>query len=326
MKKAIKKVQKNNEQAHNATVWVIVLNWNGWRDTLACLDSLKAVQQPTLHILVVDNGSTNGSQERIREYLKLEAMPHVTELIENSENLGFAGGMNTGLKAGMDAGAEWLLVLNNDTIVDPHFLTKMLAAAATNKRIGMLNPKIMLTEPPDHIWSVGSTINWMRTKGTHIGYNEEDHGQYDQPSVRDTAYTTGGCLLVKREVIEAIGYLPEEYFVYYEDGEWSTSAQRAGWRTVVVPAAKIWHKGAASAGEHSSAYIRYHVRNGLLFAKRTGNPLQVAAAFLWSVPRAAWQVVKWILWPEKRLWAKAILAGIADAWLGRTGKINRTYT
>jgi GT2 family glycosyltransferase len=210
--------------------------------------------------------------------------------------------------------------------VDPEFLTTLLDAAATDPSIGMLNPKILLQEHPDRIWSAGGRINWMRTKGWHIGYDEPDRGQYDAPPVQDSQYVTGGCLLLRREVIEQIGFLPEEYFVYYEDGEWSTLAQRAGWRTVVIPGAKIWHKGAASSGEHSASYIRYHVRNGLLFARRTGNLPQITAAYLMSLPRALWQTIKLVFYPAKRTWARAILAGIADAWKGETGFIGRTYT
>jgi len=307
-----------------SSVWVIVLNWKRPKETIACLESLKGVRDPGIRIVVVDNGSGDDSVAQLEAFVKRASAPSFT-LLETGSNLGFAGGMNAGMQTALEQGAEWLLVLNNDTVVDPSFLKTLLEAAKHDPKIGMLNPKILMQEHPDRIWSAGGRINWMRTQGTHIGYDEPDRGQYDHPPIQDSEYVTGGCLLIRREVIEQIGFLPEAYFVYYEDGEWSTKAQRAGWRTVVVPGARIWHKGAASSGEHSASYIRYHVRNGLLFARRTGNPLQVSVAYLWSVPRAVWQVAKLLFMPKRRSWARAILLGLRDAWVGRTGFITQSY-
>lgn len=308
------------------TTYIIVLNWNGWEDTITCLQSLEFVEGAPFHLVLVDNASSNESVPKLEAFLATSELKSHTTFLKNDQNLGFSGGMNTGMDYAMKKGARWILLLNNDTTVDPQFLRTMRQAAESNGRIGMLNPKIYLSDPPDKLWSVGGKVNWMLTKGTHIGYGELDHGQYDKPDIQDTGYTTGGCLLIRREVIEEVGMLPLAYFVYYEDVEWSLRTQRAGWRTVVVPAARIWHKGAASAREFSEAYIRYHVRNGLLLARRMGNPVQIIAAYGVSVLRAGWQMLKLVLVPKKRLWAKAVLLGIRDAWLGRSGFIGRTYT
>ena len=302
-------------------VAIIVLNWNGWQDTLQCLDSLRKVENPTIRVYVVDNGSTNESVPKLRSYLANLNEGEDMVLIENEENLGFSGGMNVGMQRALDDGYDWLLLLNNDVIVDARFLVPMLNAADEDAQIGMVNPKIYLLEEPDMFWSIGGRVNWMKTRGWHVGYRERDIGQYDQPPVQETAYATGGCVLLRRAMLEQIGLMPDIYFVYYEDVEWSLRAQRAGWRTVVVPEAKIWHKGAASAKEASDTYIQYHVRNGLIHARRMGTPLSRVAAYSVSVLRFMWQLVKWVLLPKRRRWARATMRGIRDAWAHREGKI-----
>lgn len=312
-------------------VWIIILNWNGWQDTIECLESLKNVPQTrdgSLCIVVVDNGSTDDSLKQLKVY-GLQPTATRFDLIESRENRGFAGGMNVGIKRALAGEAKWMLLLNNDTTVAPNFLTKLLDAAKADPTIGLLNPKILLkptsvrggSDPPKRFWFIGGRLNRLLTKGMHMAYGEEDKGQYDVPSVRDTDYATGGCLLVRRKVIDNIGLLPEEYFVYYEDVEWNLRARRAGFRCVVVPKAMIWHKGAASSKEFSPSYIRYHVRNGLLLSRRMGMPLQIFAAYSVSLLRALWQIPKLFGSPQQKQWGKAILLGIRDAWLGRTGSI-----
>lgn len=302
-------------------VWVIILNWNGWRDTIECLRSLANITDPKVRILVVDNGSEDDSVAQLKAYSMQPSAPRF-EVFETGRNLGYGGGNNAGMKKALNESAEWILMLNNDTTVEPNFLHTLLDAAASDEKIGILNPKILLAEKTDHIWFVGGELNWMRTKGWHVGYGEKDAGRYDESPVRDTEYATGGCLLVRRKTIEAIGLLPEPYFVYYEDVEWSLRAQKAGWRCVVVPKARVWHKGAASSKEFSPSYIRYHVRNGLLLSRRMGTLPQALVAYTVSIPRALWQLPKLLGTSTQQRWGKAVLFGIRDAWLGRTGKIS----
>lgn len=309
-------------------IWVIILNWNGWQDTIACLQSLSAVTSPPIRLLVVDNGSDDESVEKLREFQKRSDTP-AFELLETGENKGFAGGMNAGMRHARKQGAEWLLLLNNDTVVDRDFLTYLLAAAERNERIGMANPLILHMEgkeKTDRILFFGGKIEWLRARAVHWYYGKAIHEveAVKRAEVFDTDYATGGCVLVRREVIDEIGLMPEEYFLYYEDTEWSLRSKRAGFRCVVVPKARIWHRGAASAKEHSPSYIRYHVRNGLLFVRRNGTILQKTAVFSISALRALWQGVKLLraATPQKRMWAKATLKGIFDAWTLRDGQIS----
>jgi len=306
---------------------VIILNWNGWTDTIECLKSLKSAEVPvrengpeTVRFFVVDNGSTDDSLAKFEKFRYDPSAPAFT-LVETGQNLGFAGGMNVGIRRAIDDGASWILLLNNDTTVTPAFLRLLTAAGDRDPHIGMLNPKILRAAEPTKFWFIGGRVNWMHTRGSHASFGEEDRGQHDTPAPFETDYCTGCCLLARRELIEEIGLLPEAYFIYYEDTEWGIRARRRQWRCVVVPEAKIFHKGAASSREHSFLYIRYHIRNGLLLARRTGNPLQIGAAYSTSALRAFHQLIKRYREPKKRRWSSAILLGIKDAWLGRTGKI-----
>jgi len=309
---------------------VIILNWNGWQDTLQCLESLMAIKEPEIDVLVVDNGSSDESTVKIEEFIsdnqRLDRRGSVSiSLIKNKENLGFAGGNNVGIKEAYKQGANYILLLNNDTIVDPDFLKEMLAVMEKHHTIGLANPKIYRMaengEKTNRFWFAGADINWLHTKGMHRFLNEEDSGQLDGHEYVETGYATGGCLLIRRQTLEEIHLMPEDYFLYYEDAEWSLHARKAGWLCAVIPSAKVWHKGAASTRERSVKYVRYHVRGGFFLCLRNAPLWKIIPAYLWSIPRAGWHAVKWLFLPEKRPFAAGVMLGIWDAWLHRIGKI-----
>src|SRR3989344_4443483 len=304
-------------------IFIIVLNWNGWQDTIQCLNSLKTVSGGPFNILVVDNASTDESVEEISEYIQNHQQQKIA-LLQNDKNYGFAGGNNKGIKIALEQGAEWILLLNNDTQVNESFISELLKVAQSNHRFGMLNPKILYGEPgaTKLIWFIGSKINPVTMRATHIDYQKQDIGQYDTKQFIKSDYATGCCVLVSAKLIEKIGMMPEDYFLYYEDAEWSLKARKQGFKCVVEPSSVIWHKGAASSKAGSSNYIRYHVRNGLMFVSRNGNFVQILLAYLTSIPRFLWQVIKLIFVPSKRLWAKAAMRGIIDVWLKKKGKID----
>lgn len=231
-------------------VFIIVLTWNGKKDTLACLDSLEHLTYPNFEIIVVDNASNDGASNEIQR-----KFPNA-ELIVNSSNLRFAGGNNVGIKRAMELGAEYVLLLNNDTVVEKDFLSKLVGAAVADQAVGIVGPKIYYYDNPKTIWYAGGKIEWWKGWVSHIGIREEDEGKYD--AIMETDYITGCCLLIKREVIQQIGLLDEKYYIYGEDTDLCVRASRAGFKLLYVPASMIWHKLSVSSGGHLSWFKNWN--------------------------------------------------------------------
>lgn len=296
----------------NKKVYIIVLNWNGKEDTLDCLASLRSTDYENYQTVLVDNGSEDDSVRAVKE-----KFPEV-EVVETGKNLGFAGGNNVGIEYAMKAGADYVFLINNDTTVHPDYLKELVAVAESDPKIGAAGSKIYYHSEPERIWFAGGTVNWLCNKGEHIGLNEVDKGQYDE--IKEVGYLTGCALLVKREVIEKIGVLEDDYFLYYEDTDFSLRVHNAGYKTVYVPKSKIYHKVSRSTKPGSASYVYYHVRNGLVNARRNGNILVKIAIYVYAALLFLKQIIKIIFFPKKREWAYAVLRGEKDFLKGRMGK------
>jgi len=241
-----------------AHVAIVLLNWNQKQDTLECLASLREVRYSSRSVIIVDNGSTDCSIPALRE-----SFPEA-QVVAEEENLGCAGGRNAGAMQALHNGADFILFLDNDTVVDPSFLDRMVEVALRNQTIGIVGPAICNHDQRDTVWTAGATVN--RTTGTtHPLY----HGiTYDRlpTSPFEVDFVAGCALLARREVFNAIGYFDDDYFIYFEETDWCYRAQEAGFTTVVAPAARIWHKESRSlGGRNSPAKVYYMTRNQLLF-------------------------------------------------------------
>ncbi|MBU1298073.1 MAG: glycosyltransferase family 2 protein [Bacteroidetes bacterium] len=231
-------------------VYIIVLSWNGKADTLECLSSLKELVYPNYRVLVVDNASSDGSAEEVKSQF-----PDV-ELIVNKENLRFAGGNNVGIEYAVSKNADYILLINNDTIVDNNFLSELVRTAESDNEIGMVGPKIYYYSEPNRIWYAGGKIELWKGWLSHIGVRELDNGQYNQ--TKETDFISGCCLLVKSEVIKKVGLLDTAYYIYGEDVDWCVRASRAGYRLMYEPKAIIWHKLSVSTGGHLSWFKNWN--------------------------------------------------------------------
>lgn len=309
-------------------VVIIILNWNGWQDTIECLKSLNKVDYDNFEVVVVDNGSTNNSTQKINDFVKsfkFKFSPfgrsparRQVSVFSFRENKGFAGGVNAVLRKFPMPDSKYILLLNNDTTVNSDFLTELIKVVESDEKIGIAGPMIYFYDKPDYINSAGNTVNWLMNKGEYIGYNDKDAGQFgDKPYEVD--YISGACLLVKKEVIDKIGLMPEEYFLYYEDTDWNFRAKKAGYKSILIPAAKIWHKESASAKKIGAKYVYYHVRNGILFNKKYAPFYKKILIHSYNLYVFAKQLVKLHI-PSKKEWAKAALAGITDYYNGNLGK------
>lgn len=256
-------------------VVIIILNWNGKEDTAECLNSLGAVTYPSYEVLVVDNASSDGSVEYLREKFPGQ------KLIENKENQGFSAGNNAGIKWAMENSADYVLLLNNDTVVDPAFLDELVKVAEGDKRIGIVGPKMYYYEPKDMLYFAGATINWYTGRTKHVGIKKIDRGQFD--SIQDADFIAGAAMLIKKEVIDAVGMLPTEYFLQYEDIDYSVNARRHGYRLVYVPGAKIWHRISASTNKIRINKIYYEARNRFIFLKKYSTKLQYFCSTIYFI-------------------------------------------
>ncbi len=205
------------------------------------LDSLLKMTYPHVTLAVVDNGSTDGSLEMVRE-----EYPGVL-LIANGANLGVGEGYNVGLREGLKRGADWVFLLNNDIFAGPDMLSAMIEAGMSDPKIGILGPKTYFSAEPTTFWYAGGRVNFFTGVVSHRGIRELDRGQYDP--TEDTGYVNGCAMLIRRSVIDAIGFMDHAFHpAYGEDADFSLRALRAGFRLVYVGEAKLWHRVSASSG------------------------------------------------------------------------------
>ncbi len=243
-------------------VYNIVLNLNGREVLKEALDCAMKQTFPNCRTVVIDNGSTDGSQELVRSQF-----PSV-ELVEIGKNVGVMEGYNTGLRYGLEHGADWLFLLNNDIVFEPALVTELMRVALETPSAGVLAPKIYYQSEPNKFWYAGGTINYFTGIIAHRGLREEDHGQYDR--IEETEYITGCAMLIKREVVEKIGMLDLTFSpMYSEDADFSIRAKRAGYKLMYVPTVKLWHKVSAfSGGGLTPLKTRLKVEHNFIIFKR----------------------------------------------------------
>jgi GT2 family glycosyltransferase len=294
-------------------VVAVVLTWNGREDTLACLASLEAAPDRPDAIVLVDNGSSDGTADAVRE-----RFPDV-ELVRSEENLGFAGGNNLGLERAGELGADHVLVLNNDAEVEPGGVQALVEEAARRPDAASLGSKILFAEPPDLIWFAGARFDPRAGyNGRQLGYRERDDGRYD--AVHETDRACGAAMLVPRAVLDAVGGFDEELFLYSEDVEWSLRARRAGYRHYVVPASVVRHRvSAAGGGESSPLTLYYGLRNTLVVCERYA-PLGVVGTWRRRLVMLAAHLAQALRSPRRVAGVNAVVAGFRDALRGRLGQ------
>lgn len=220
-------------------VSTVILNWNGLADTVECIRSCQRLAYQRNMLLVVDNGSTDGSAATLRELF-----PEL-QIIETGANLGYAGGNNVGIETAIAHGAEFIWLLNNDTTVDPAALGDLVAALQAWPRARIAGSKILYSSQPDVLRFAGGEFSAWWGSARHRGYDEHDTGQHDV--VERCDFVTGCSLLIRSSVVAEIGLMPEDYFLYSEDVDWNASAATAGWESLYVPTSRIWHRVSGSS-------------------------------------------------------------------------------
>ena len=257
-------------------VAIVVLNYNGKALAEVCLRSLEASPYPNKSIFVADNASTDGSVEYLRS-----RFPTVT-FIENAENLGVTGGRNSGFRAAVEDGADFILSLDNDARIAPQAIDELIAVAASNPRIGVLGPKTYHGDDSGLLQCTGGRITYTENVTAERGADERDRGQYDQ--VEDVDYFPGCAFIARREVFIALNFLDESFQGYgHEDTDFCTRAACVGYRIIYVPKAVVWHGGSSTIGSYSSRKKYLEAVNSMYYVRKYGSLLQRMKYFLYAV-------------------------------------------
>lgn len=241
-------------------VAILIINWNGREDTLECIRSLQEQDYPACEIIVVDNGSTDGSADAFR------AVDPPVVLIETGKNLGFAGGINLGVRYAMEHEIPYTLIYNNDTIADSRMVSSLVEVLESDQSVGIVTGKVYDYYIPDRLLVVGKKINFSTGQMFNEGYSETDQGQHDE--VREYSYIDGVFWLSRTEVFEKVGFFDTGYFYQFEEVDFCARAN-PHYRILYTPDAKIWHKGGRSVGGRKSpTEVYYFARNKFIFMRR----------------------------------------------------------
>jgi len=279
---------------------IITINYNGTKNTGELIESLQKHVSLPYEIIVVDNASKKNEADILQQ-----KYPHIIT-IRSENNLGFSGGNNLGISK---AKGRYIFLLNNDTFIEEdtfHYLIKRLE---NSPKIGAVSPKIKFAFPPRNIQFAGyMPLSRITLRNDLIGFGEADNGQYDTPI--GTPYCHGAAMMIKKEVIEKVGYMPDIYFLYYEELDWSTQIRKAGYELWYESRCTVYHKESQSTGKQSYLRTFYLTRNRLLYAWRNRYGITRWVSILYQLVVAAPKNTLVFLLKGRIDLAKAILKGI----------------
>ena len=253
--------RREPEPAERPSVLAIVLNYNGRELALQSVASLLGSDYPRLEIVVVDNGSTDGSDAAVAE-----RFPGVHR-IRTGQNLGISGGINLGVRFGLREGFDFLMSCNNDIEVAPDMVSRLVENAAHHPQAGAFGPKCYYYfGDRNRIWSAGGELRWREAVTREAGMGESDRGQYDED--RETSYVNGACILMRREAVLATGLWDPVYHVSVEDADWCERMRRAGWTCRYAHAARLWHRGSPTTGGYTARQTWRTGRSTAIFVRK----------------------------------------------------------
>lgn len=219
------------------SVSIVLLNYNGYNDTIECIKSLKNITYNNYKIVIVDNNSTDNSEIEIKKFIKNDDK---IQFIQADKNLGFSGGNNIGIRYALENNADYICLLNNDTIVETNFLSELVNSMEKDNKIGVAAGKIMYFEDKDIIWSAGGFISEIKSLGEHYGIDTKDSKKFDDTI--EVSFLTGCLQLIRKEVFEEIGMYDDRYFLYMEDVDFCKRATRKGYKLMYIPQSKCIYR------------------------------------------------------------------------------------
>jgi GT2 family glycosyltransferase len=286
-------------------VGIVIVNWNNPSDTIECLRDVSELAYPDYFTIVVDNGSTDDSVKKI-----VSAFPYI-HIIQLENNLGYPGGCNAGLKYCSANGADYIFLINNDISIDKDALTHLIVIMEKNPSMGIAAPKVYFYYDKSVIFSAGGKVSLLTGQNFGIGYGEIDSAKYSQNYEVD--YASGCALLVSSHLVQKIGFMDPQYFMYYDEIDYCIRAKRSGFSVWMVADAKVWHKISATVKKYSGLKEYYITKNRLIFLKKFQTRRQRIIFY-------AWFTLVWfpynsitLLWSSSKLpLIKSFLYGITD--------------
>ena len=287
-------------------VCVIITNWNQVDYTLACIETVIAQDYEQVSIMVVDNGSTDGTVDKVSA-----AYPQV-DILALTENLGPTGGYNSGFRRALDNGFNFIFLLNNDTLLARNCISELVKDAQSSSDIGLVMPKIYYADEPALIWSVGGWENSWNYEVRRPGEKQVDQGQWEAALDIDDAPFC--AVLLTRNLLQTVGLPDEDYFLYYEDRDFCRRAKDAGFRLRLAPKATMLHKVSVSSGGSGSPNERYWMaRSSVIYFRKHAHGFRIAIVIFWrfgSAVRTSWKLLS-----QKRMPSlKAYWKGLADGF------------
>ncbi len=294
-------------------VYIVILHLKNILCLTDCISSLSKIRYTNFDIFVVHNGPKDSFlRDALRPYSQ-----HIKEIIDTGSNAGFAAGNNIGIREALKYQADYILLLNDDTVVAQDFLDTLLEAAETTPGAGILGSKIYYFDEPQKVWFAGARFDYETCMLTTPGSGLLDAGLSSEPLESD--YITGCALLIKRQVVERIGLLDERFFLYWEDVDWGLRAKKAGFRNFVMSRSHIWHKISVSMGGMDSPLRAYHKTRGHLSLAKVHTPWALS-----SLHGGFFRDVVWLLVKSKEKTriarARAYMAAIIDYHRERTDR------
>ncbi|MCI0398881.1 MAG: glycosyltransferase family 2 protein [Chloroflexi bacterium] len=242
-------------------VYIVILTWNHWELTQACLASLQRLTYPNHCVLVVDNGSNDGTVDLVRRHF-----PAAT-VLANAQNLGFAGGCNVGIRHALANQAEYVFLLNNDTVVPPELLDVLVVQANELPNVGIVAPALTYFDKPDQLWFTGSRRHWLTLESVDFGpLGPRRHVRPDEHHELD--YIFGTAMFIPTSLFRQVGLFDEAFFMYYEDMDFCLRVQSAGYRLYYIPGVSVQHRVSASTTSTSSCRYYHKARSSVLFFRK----------------------------------------------------------
>lgn len=290
-------------------VGIVISNYNGWQDTVRCLESLEKQTYTDFEILLLDDASTNDSVQQLQQHLT----PH-TVFLPQAANSGFAAVNNVGMRRALADGCNWVLLLNNDTVAAPDFLETLLRETPAG---AVSCPKMLFLDPPDEIWFAGGELDRATGKVRHLGGHAKDGPAFAEK--KQVSFITFCCVLLPRSVIEAVGFLDETLFMYCEDVDYCIRLADAGVPLWFLPDAKIWHKAGGSAGGMLSVY--YITRNTLYLTCKGKTPVEIRLRTVLPLLTGAARYALTKALGRKKGRSYGAYRGALDFWRGKMGRM-----